>query len=112
MTLAVLPRIVPPAKLTDYLLDPDHPAGGPKAAFFRRFGFSIDRPDVMIAALIAHPDRNPVEATHLDQWGMRYTVRCRIETPDRRDPCILTVWILPPGHGEARLVTAYPAEGS
>lgn len=112
MTLAVPPRIVPPIKLTGYLLDPDHPAGGPKATFFHTFGFSTDRLDVMIAALIRHPDRDPVEATRLDQGGMRYTVRCRIETPDGRDPCILTVWILPPGQGEARLVTAYPAEGS
>ncbi len=39
---------------------------------------------------------------------MKYTVRCRIRTPDGRDPRILTVWIVPPGEHEARLVTAYP----
>lgn len=110
MSPPVPPRIVPPAKLTDYLLKADHPAGGPKAAFFRAFGFGLDRLDAMADALAEHPDRNPTAAVEGSLWGVKYTVQCRIRTPDGRDPCILTVWIVPPGDDVARLVTAYPHE--
>ena len=111
MTADVPPRIVPVAKLTDYLLRPDHPAGGSKAAFFQAFGFSPTRLDIITAALIAHPDHNPVADTERSWWGTKYIVRCRIRTPDGRDPCILTVWIVPSGEADARLVTAYPDDG-
>jgi hypothetical protein len=101
-------RFVPPAKLTGYLLCADHPVGGAKAAYFRAFGFSPDRLDIMTAALTAHPDENPVSDVEHSHWGQRYIVRCRIWTPDGRDPCILTVWIVPSGEDRARLFTAYP----
>ncbi|MEL6060922.1 MULTISPECIES: DUF6883 domain-containing protein [unclassified Methylobacterium] len=106
----VPPRIVPPAKLTDYLLRLDHPVGGSKAAFFQALGFSDSHLDVITAALIAHPDHNPVAEIERDRWGTRCVVRCRIRTPDGRDPCILTVWIVPPNETDVRLVTAYPDE--
>lgn len=102
------PRIVPPAKLTDYLLQPDHPVGASKAAFFQAFGFTLGQPEIMAAALVDHPERNPVSGVEAGTWGVKYTVRCHIRTPDGRDPCILSVWIVPPGSDLARLVTAYP----
>jgi hypothetical protein len=107
---AVPPRIVPPAKLTDYLLRPDHPVGGSKAAFFQAFGFTRERPAIMAAALVDHPERNPVSAVETGPWGVKYIVRCHLRTPDGRDPCILSVWIVTPGSALARLVTAYPNE--
>jgi filamentous hemagglutinin len=106
----VPPRLVPPAKLTDYLLKPDHPVGSSKAAFFKAFGFTLDRLDVMVEALVDHADRNPTAHVEDTAWGVKYTVRCRLRTPDGRDPCILTIWIVPPGERAARLVTAYPNE--
>ena len=109
MITSVPDRIVPPTKLTEYLLDPTHPAGGAKAAFFRAFGFSAERLGAMRAALVAHPDRNRVEDVRRDRWGTRYVVRCSLETPDGRNPCVLSVWIVPPDQEQARLVTAYPA---
>ena len=102
------PRTVPATKLTRYLLDPMHEVGSSKEAFFRAYGFSADRWEVMAAALMSHPDRNPIEKTTSDQWGTRHVVRCTVGTPDRRDPCIRSVWIVPKGHDTARLVTAYP----
>jgi hypothetical protein len=32
---------VPERKVTHYLLNPGHPAGGSKATFFLRFGFTV-----------------------------------------------------------------------
>ena len=101
-------RTVPQAKLTGYLLNSEHEVGGPKAVFFQGFGFSIDELHVMTAALTAHPDHNPVEVEIRNEWGITYVVRCSLKTPDGRDPCIRTVWIVPPGRSHARLVTAYP----
>lgn len=33
---------VPESKLAEYLLNPDHPDGGPKARFFMQVGFDAD----------------------------------------------------------------------
>ena len=109
MTSPFPPRSVPLAKITGYLLDLRHEAGGPKAVFFRNHGFTPDQTDTMMAALADHPDRNTVEDVASDVWGTRYVVRCSIATPDGRDPCIRTVWMVRQGETDARLVTAYPA---
>ena len=42
------------AKLTDYLLNPEHPVGGDKASFLTRFGFRREGWPVLEAALLAH----------------------------------------------------------
>jgi len=39
-------------------------------------------------------------------YGTKYVYRCRIITPDARNPCILTVW--QHREGDYWLVTAYP----
>ncbi len=41
-------------------------------------------------------------------YGMKFIVRCTLRTPDKRDPCIMTVWIAETG-AYPRLVTAYPS---
>ncbi len=102
-------RIVPPAKITQYLMNPDHEEGGPKQAFFIRFGFSADQVEVMTASLTAHPDLHPIETTSDDRWGTTLTIRCSVPTPDGRDPCIRTVWMVRKGETDARFVTAYSA---
>jgi len=51
-------RNTPRAKITEYLLNENHPVGGGKAAFFFRFGFSAERWHVLAAALDDHPIRN------------------------------------------------------
>lgn len=110
MTKRVPARSVPQPKITEYLLNRDHEVGGPKAAFFERFGFSPDQWEAMATALLAHPDRNPVEDVVPSRWGTKYVVRCSVVTPDGRNPCILSVWNVLPGKTEAVFVTAYPAD--
>ena len=109
MTGLVPPRGVRETKITEYLLNPAHEVGGPKAAFFLARGFRADQWRALATALTAHPERNPVEAVIPGRWGTKYVVRCRIETPDGSDPCILSVWLSRPGGGAADLITAYPA---
>ncbi|WP_409565099.1 DUF6883 domain-containing protein [Methylobacterium sp. J-090] len=41
------------------------------------------------------------------RWGTKYVVRCNVETPDGRNPCILSVWNVLPGTTNALFITAY-----
>lgn len=95
-------------KITRYLLDLEHPQGGPKARFFLAFGFSIDRPDEMIAALAGHflddaPSRRLEEPGKLPKLVFEGTIRA----PDGRSPRVRTVWWIE-DEREAHFVTAVP----
>lgn len=111
MTHQTLPEahkaIVDERKIIDYLLNHEHPIGKAKAKFFGQHGFSKDQAERMAKALCHHAMHNPVIESEESQYGKKYSVACHIPTPDERDPCILSVWIVehlkPP-----RLVTAYP----
>ena len=103
-----MPCVVPPEKLHSYLLNYDHLDGGPKARFFTRAGYSVDHLDVFAEALRSHAAEREIEAEFVTPYGRKYIVRCRMRTPDRKDPCILSVWF-DDGDGRARLVTAYSA---
>jgi filamentous hemagglutinin len=100
--------MVPETKVSDYLLDPNHPVGGAKAKFFKSFGFSRRDSSAMAEALANHPLRNAIDETIATEHGSKHVVRCSIATPDGRGPCIVTVW-MKEGDAPARLVTAYPA---
>lgn len=100
-------RVIPSGKIGNYLLDPEHPVGGPKARFFARFGFSREDEARLSDALLGHPDAHPVEEFVRTPHGTKFVVRCQIETPDRRAPCIVTIWMVQRGE-PARLITAYP----
>ncbi len=58
-----------------------------------------------------HPERNPVHTVvPRPPYGTKFVVRCSIETPDGRSPCVFTVWMREEGNDLSRLVTAYPAD--
>lgn len=99
---------IPEDKIRKYLLDPTHPEGGAKAKFFLAGGFSDSEWLILDHALRHHPIDNAVESTVQNDFGVKYMVRCTIRTPDGRNPCILTVWMVD-GPGAARFVTARPA---
>jgi len=44
---------VPHSKITRYLLDESHPVGGSKARWLIRAGYRLDRPEQLVADLIA-----------------------------------------------------------
>lgn len=94
-------------KVVNYLLNLRHPKGGPKARFFLRRGFAADDWQTMTEALRIHGATQPVTEIRTTKHGTAYTVECQIETPDGRNPCILTAWIKE-GRKPPRLVTAHP----
>lgn len=89
-------------KLTYLLVD--H-AG--KANFFRLFGFDLRRTQRLAAALRWHIRHRHYDRDIATRNGMKYEVKCSMPTPDRRNPCILSIWIVDAGQTVPRVVTAY-----
>jgi hypothetical protein len=104
--LAVVDR----EKITEYLLNREHPDNGGKADFFIALGFSIDKWETLAAALrqlaLRSQDSLSMESPH----GKKYIIDGEIETPTGKNPIVRTVWIVDTGESIARLVTAYPHE--
>ena len=99
--------LVDDVKVRDYLLNGNNPQNAGKAALFERSGFDPLRWDILADALRAHPLQNEVVRTVPSPHGIKYVVECMIKTPDGRNPCMISVWIIENGRDLARLVTAY-----
>lgn len=95
-------------KIAGYLLSTTHSLGKEKAKFFGSFGFDASSPAVMREALLGHAATQPLTSTARSAHGVKYVVQCSIETPDRRNPCVRSVWIVEPGADRPRFITAYP----
>ena len=100
--------IVPPRKVTDYLLNLDHARGRHKALFFLRRGFDLSVWQHLAKALCRHPQLNDVVTAAETEFGQRWRVERSIETPDGSNPCIVTVWQTAPGTPAPMLITAFP----
>jgi hypothetical protein len=96
------------AKITQYLLNSAHPDGAAKAIFFRSFGFSSANWSELKQALLDHPLQNPVTNQTSNPFGQKFEVSCSLMTPDGRNPCIISVWIIEPPDPNPRFITAYP----
>ena len=97
-------------KIEHYLLSDIHEIGKHKADFFKRYGFDISNIDTFKSSLIQHSIDRDIEKTKDSAFGVKYELKCEIKTPDERNPCIVTVWIVENGQEEPKLITAYPAK--
>jgi len=102
--------VVNTSKITDYLLSDTHETGRHKAAFFNSFGFEVNSLTIFEKALKTHALERDIEEISVSDYGKKYKLECVIETPDQRNPCIVTIWIIENGTDEPRLITAYPAK--
>lgn len=102
--------IVEQAKITHYLLNPLHKDGASKARFFMAVGFEANDWQAMALALCTHGQVREVIKEAGSEFGMKFVVRCALNTPDQKNPCIDSVWIAE-GEAAPRLVTAYPYSG-
>lgn len=100
--------IVPEAKVTQYLLNPAHPVGGAKAAFFLRFGFTRAEWQKLADALRRHAGENEVVETEETRYGKRYVVEGRIVAPDGTSLNVRSAWYIDVAGGPPRFVTAHP----
>ena len=99
---------VPERKVTQYLLNPAHPAGGSKAGFFLRFGFSVGEWQKLAAALLRHARESEVVETEQTPHGRRYVVEGHLLAPDGTNLNVRTAWYINPGSDTPRFVTAHP----
>jgi hypothetical protein len=97
---------IPLAKITEYLLNENHPIGSHKAAFFESFCFSNSQ--LLVEALLNHAIEREVNKETETPFGTKYELICELKTPDNRNPCIVSVWIINNGETIPKLITAYP----
>jgi hypothetical protein len=95
-------------KVVDYLLSETHRDGRHKAAFFKRYGFTVREWEKMASALRAHAAEHDVTRIETSPYGQRYAIEGIIRSPDGRDPFIRTIWFIETGEETPRFVTAYP----
>lgn len=99
---------VPERKITLYLLNPAHPAGGSKASFFLRFGFTATEWRGLAEALLRHARENQVVETEETRHGRRYAVDGPLTAPDGTILNVRSAWYINPGVDAPRFVTAHP----
>ena len=99
--------VIETQKIVDYLLADDRD----KAAFFKRFGFSVEEWEIFANALHEHAVRHEVGKITSTSHGTKYIIEGELMTPDGRNPIIRTVWITESEETTPRLVTAYPVKG-
>jgi hypothetical protein len=99
--------IVASDKVRAFLLNQNHAGNKGRAGFFAGFGFAAARWEALRDALRAHVVANRVIKTETTIYGTTYTVRCSLPSPDSRNPCIFTIWIME-ADGRPRLVTTFP----
>lgn len=95
-------------KVVGYLLNPEHPDGAGKAAFFFAAGFRVDGWEELAIAFKDLAERVPVARSVDSPHGAKYIVDGEINTPRGQMVSVRTVWIIDRGHDNPRLVTAYP----
>ena len=100
--------VVPEKKITHYLLNPAHPAGGSKAAFFLRFGFTVTEWTRLAGALLRHARENEVVATEQTPHGTRYVVDGPLTTIAGVSLNVRTAWFIDPAGDAPRFVTSHP----
>ncbi len=100
---------IPERKIRGYLLRDDHPEGGSKADFLKRFGFRDSDWRGLQAALYAHASSARVVREHPNPHGTKYEIAGDLQSSDGRNPEVLTVWIIETGDSSPALVTLNPS---
>ena len=99
--------IVAEEKVRDYLLNPNHPIGGPKATWFASLGYTIDNWQDLVNDLSQLARTVDDFVAKPSPFGVKYEVPGEIGRPGHRPAAILTVWIVEE-NTVPRLITAYP----
>ena len=100
--------IIPYEKISGYLLSTTHRDGRHKAAFFTRYGFSLDSWENLAESLLRHASDHEVNKIEESPFGTRYIIDGIMVAPDGRTPCIRSVWFIEKDENLPRFVTAYP----
>ncbi len=83
---------IAPAKITAYLLDPNHPDGGPKYAFLAPFGFTPRNPEDLRRALLSHARRDNFAGFVPARRAVKLYFEGLLPTPTEARSNVRTVW--------------------
>ena len=103
---------IPPEKLTDYLLNVQHPVGGSKANWFLGLGYQAAQPTILEQDLLALVRASDDYSEAVSPFGTKYVVSGIITVPRGVEVNLTTVWIVEAGKDHPRLVPAYPGDKS
>lgn len=98
----------PARKMTHYLLNPAHTAGGSKANFFLRFRFTVENCEHLAGALLQHARENEVIAIERTPYGVRYAVDGVLHAPDGTTLNVRSAWYVRRNGEQPQFVTAHP----
>jgi hypothetical protein len=100
--------IIAPEKLRDYLLDEEHPDGGPKAVFFFGMGFRRARWQELEAAIRADHLTQDAQEIPRSAFGRKFQIIAPLTGSNGRTAIIKTIWMIRDGEDVPRLLSAYP----
>lgn len=102
--------IVTEDKLCDYLLNPSHPVGGPKAAWFASIGYTRENWSELRFDLLAMAVSCEDFVAKASPYGVKYETTGVLGREGHRPGSVVAVWIVEE-NSPPRLVTAYPGNG-
>lgn len=98
---------IPIEKLTDYLLNVDHPDGGPKARVLAHAGFCVEAPEEFEQALREQHLTREARQGKPSPFGTKYEITGRLTGPSG-EVFVTSVWIVLHGETTPRLITVVP----
>jgi hypothetical protein len=99
--------IISREKIVAYLLNLDHPDGGPKAVVLMHAGFSARRAEELEAALRTQHLPLDAEEGKPSAFGRKYEIRGELRGPVDR-VMVRSIWIVRHGESAPRLITLVP----
>jgi hypothetical protein len=104
---------IPPEKLRDYALNPDHePDGKHKARVFAAaLGIRRENWEYLRDELLARLPEAPVQGVRQSRWGYEYEILIWVDGLNGNRQPVITAWLVEPG-APPRLTTAYVEKSS
>jgi hypothetical protein len=99
--------VITTEKLVEYLLNLDHPDGGPKARFLLLAGFSAENPEQFEEALRQQHLTREANPGKPSPFGDKYEIVGPLEGP-MGAVMARSVWIIRQGETTPRLITVIP----
>ena len=99
---------VNPQKISNYLLNVNHPDGGSKAKLLIGFGFDLNHVSVLENTIINQAMFNDVSKVIPSTFGEKYLVEGNIKTPSGKFLQVRTVWVKELKEETVKFITLYP----
>ena len=99
--------VVTEEKICAYLLNPTHPVGGSKAAWFSTIGYTKGNWQDLAHDLLQLAQTSEDFVVKSSPFGVKYEVSGVLGRPGHRPALVMSVWIMEE-YDRPRLVTAYP----